>query len=264
MDENSRARLTRSILDNIDNLSKYNWTKAVHSYLVKSIGRAFFALGQRKMCLSGSAAVLQIIWDYRLTIEDFGNELIWASLTLSEDYECKHADEDDTSVSKKDLLKRLKRHRKSIRKMKKLISFLHENIMSTSNAAEGDDGEEAGAECGLFVPIVHDNHWWCYVVKCDSKQFFVLDSFGHSRKDRKKINNVVTHNMEMLFGMLMNYKDDSKPKFKVQNEKTSIEPNLYDCGVIVLKMMDIWDDSKKNDGNSMLAYTNEQLQHIRK
>jgi len=93
--------------------------------------------------------VIQIIWDYSLTIEDFGNELICASLTLSEDYKCKHADEDDTSVSKKDLLKRLKRHGKSIRKMKKRISFLHENIMSTSNAAEGDDGEEADAESGV-------------------------------------------------------------------------------------------------------------------
>ena len=49
-----------SILDNIDNLSKYNWAKVVHSYLVNNIGCAFFALGQREMCLSGSAVVLQV------------------------------------------------------------------------------------------------------------------------------------------------------------------------------------------------------------
>ena len=49
-----------SILDNIDGLSKYNWAKAVHSYLVRSIGRAFLALGQREICLSGSAVVLQV------------------------------------------------------------------------------------------------------------------------------------------------------------------------------------------------------------
>ena len=29
----------------------------------------------------------------------------------------------------------------------------------------------------------------------------------------------------------------------------------YDCGVIVLKMMEIWDGSKKFDGNSMPAFT---------
>jgi len=30
----------------------------------------------------------------------------------------------------------------------------------------------------------------------------------------------------------------------------------YDCGVIVLKMMEIWDGSKKFDGNTMPAFTN--------
>jgi len=47
-----------SVLDNIDELSNYNWDKVVHSYLVKSLSRAFFTLGQTKLCLSGSATVL--------------------------------------------------------------------------------------------------------------------------------------------------------------------------------------------------------------
>jgi len=52
------SNIPYSFLDNIDNLSNYNWVKVVHSYLVKSLSRAFLALGQREICLSGSAAVL--------------------------------------------------------------------------------------------------------------------------------------------------------------------------------------------------------------
>jgi len=30
----------------------------------------------------------------------------------------------------------------------------------------------------------------------------------------------------------------------------------YDCGIIVLQMMELWDGEKKFDGNSMSNYTN--------
>jgi len=49
-----------SVLDDIDGLSNYNWGKAVHSFLVKSLSRGFLALGQRELCLSGAAPVLQV------------------------------------------------------------------------------------------------------------------------------------------------------------------------------------------------------------
>jgi len=38
---------------------------------------------------------------------------------------------------------------------------------------------------------VHDEHWWCYVVKCDSKELFALDSLGHKDQSRKRIDKVV-------------------------------------------------------------------------
>ncbi|KOM36715.1 hypothetical protein LR48_Vigan03g009600 [Vigna angularis] len=43
----------------------------------------------------------------------------------------------------------------------------------------------------LFVPIIHDGHWWCYAVKIPSLEMFALDSFGHKRKERQKIDNVI-------------------------------------------------------------------------
>jgi len=41
------------------------------------------------------------------------------------------------------------------------------------------------------VPTGHDNHWWCYVVKCDSRELFVLDSLGHNDRSRKRIDKAV-------------------------------------------------------------------------
>ncbi|QCD97181.1 hypothetical protein DEO72_LG6g1891 [Vigna unguiculata] len=75
--------------------------------------------------------------------------------------------------------------------------------------------------------------------------------------------NEKAHNMGLLFGMLMKCSEDDFPKFEVHCEITPIQPNLYDCGIIVLQMMDLWDGQKKFDGNSMPIYTNEQLQLIR-
>ena len=49
-----------SVLDDIDGLSNYNWGKTVHSFLVKSLSRAFLALGQAELCLSGASPVLQV------------------------------------------------------------------------------------------------------------------------------------------------------------------------------------------------------------
>ena len=59
---NSRtiSNIPFSVLDNIDRLSTYNWGKAVHTYLVKSLSRAFLAFGQTEICLSGSTTVLQV------------------------------------------------------------------------------------------------------------------------------------------------------------------------------------------------------------
>jgi len=49
-----------NVLDHIYRLSRYNWGKTVHSYLVKSLSCAFLALGLTEICLSGSTSILQV------------------------------------------------------------------------------------------------------------------------------------------------------------------------------------------------------------
>ena len=38
----------------------------------------------------------------------------------------------------------------------------------------------------------------------------------------------------------------------------------YDCGILVLKMMELWDGDKKFDGNSMHHYTNVSYTKLKK
>ena len=53
----------------------------------------------------------------------------------------------------------------------------------------------------LFAPMVHEGHWWCYVVNCQQKKLFVLDSIGHSNKNGKRIDNAIinTTNFQYTF-----------------------------------------------------------------
>ncbi|QCD87255.1 Ulp1 protease family [Vigna unguiculata] len=87
----------------------------------------------------------------------------------------------------------------------------------------------------LFAPIVHGDHWWCYCVKLKSMEFFVFDSLGHSRKNRTRIENYI------------------KPSFEVQCVDTPIQPNGRDCGVLVLKFIEMWDGVSKFDGKAWLT-----------
>ena len=93
--------------------------------------------------------------------------------------------------------------------------------------------------------------------------------------------------MGLLFGMLLKCGDDEYPIFEAECHNTPIQPNLYvfsfiqskwvvlpcfvwicdeeciylawcryDCGIIVLQMMELWDGEKKFDGNTMPNYIN--------
>ncbi|XP_027922562.1 uncharacterized protein LOC114180443 [Vigna unguiculata] len=186
-----------SVLDNIDRLSTYNWGKAVHTYLVKSLSRAFLALGQTEICLSGSTTVLQL-WaverlrlcasdaeivfprilgwtdfqlkrrrveklfqethvicsfrfflEWRLREEDHENEIIREALQLGHEGQSKKAHVDNKVASMQDLLKKLRKHGRRLRKLKKHMTELHEEILSRSHVGDEEDGEnvdENGAE----------------------------------------------------------------------------------------------------------------------
>ncbi|KOM29460.1 hypothetical protein LR48_Vigan695s000100 [Vigna angularis] len=107
----------------------------------------------------------------------------------------------------------------------------------------------------LFMPFVHDDHWWCYSVKLSSLVIFVIDSLGKGIRDRKRIDTVVAENMARFFCLVMNRPEGSIGPLTVKQANISSQPNLHDCGVIMLKAMEIWDGDDKYNGKSMPQYT---------
>ncbi|XP_052723614.1 ubiquitin-like-specific protease ESD4 isoform X2 [Vigna angularis] len=115
----------------------------------------------------------------------------------------------------------------------------------------------------LFVPTVSDDHWWCYCVNCQSREFFILDSLGHKRRTRYGIDKAMVGCLQELFNMIDNEANCEERQLKVIKEDLPIQPNTYDCGLLVMKYMELWDNQPKFDGKKMPDYTTEQLQLIR-
>ncbi|QCD99864.1 hypothetical protein DEO72_LG7g1151 [Vigna unguiculata] len=117
-----------SVLDDIDGLSNYNWGKAVHSFLVKSLSRRILALGQRELCLSGAAPVLQICGEWRLREEDKQNNMIREALQLGDEAKSEKSHVDIKLASTKVLLQRLRTHRTRLRMMKDEMTLMRKEI----------------------------------------------------------------------------------------------------------------------------------------
>ncbi|XP_052733011.1 uncharacterized protein LOC128196363 [Vigna angularis] len=95
-------------------------------------------------------------------------------------------------------------------------------------------------------------------------EIFVIDSLGKGIRDRKRIDTAVAENMARFFCILMNIPEGSIGPLTVKQANIPSQPNLHDCGVIMLKAMEIWDGDEKYNGKSMPEYTTEELLGIRK
>ncbi|KOM52256.1 hypothetical protein LR48_Vigan09g091500 [Vigna angularis] len=71
-------------------------------------------------------------------------------------------------------------------------------------------------------------------------------------------------NIARFFCILYNRPEGSIRPLSVEQANIPSQPNLHDCGVIMLKAMEIWDGEDKYNGKSMPQYTNEELRAIRK
>ncbi|KOM55411.1 hypothetical protein LR48_Vigan10g130300 [Vigna angularis] len=80
-----------TVLDNIDNLYEYNWAKAVHTFVINSLGNASRKIRQRDirdLGLSGNVAVLEVWAVERLGLANGAHDIVflrimnWRSLKL--------------------------------------------------------------------------------------------------------------------------------------------------------------------------------------
>jgi len=43
----------------------------------------------------------------------------------------------------------------------------------------------------VFIPALHADHWWCYVLKRRTRELFVIDSIGNHDGSREAIDNAM-------------------------------------------------------------------------
>ncbi|XP_014523378.1 uncharacterized protein LOC106779714 [Vigna radiata var. radiata] len=116
----------------------------------------------------------------------------------------------------------------------------------------------------VFMPFFHDYHWWCYCLNMNTLQISVIDSLNKAVRDRKRIDLFVGKNMAKFLCMLYNQPEGTIAPLPVVLSNIPSQPNLFDCGVIMLKAMEIWDGEDRYNGKSLPQYTNEDLREIRK
>ncbi|WVZ25157.1 hypothetical protein V8G54_003701 [Vigna mungo] len=131
----------------------------------------------------------------------------------------------------------------------------------------------------VFIPVVTKNHWWCYALRPCTMQFFVIDSLDKGISGRGSIDRSIVRftvevqlslmkllakNIQRFWGILSNSFDDSKIPFNVEQAKIPVQPNTFDCGLIMMKVMEIWDGEDKYDGKTRPAYSNEELTAFRR
>ncbi|XP_022640768.1 uncharacterized protein LOC106771781 [Vigna radiata var. radiata] len=116
----------------------------------------------------------------------------------------------------------------------------------------------------VFIPVVTKNHWWCYALRVCTMQFFVIDSLEKGISGRAGIDRSIAKSIQRFWGLLTNTYEDSKIAFNVEQAKIPVQPNTYDCGLIMMKVMELWDGEDKYDGKNMPDYSNEELAAFRK
>ncbi|MED6167863.1 hypothetical protein PIB30_006834 [Stylosanthes scabra] len=109
-------------------------------------------------------------------------------------------------------------------------------------------GEGAELELTLFAPVLYANHWWLYVLDVENRKFYTLDSLNpkSSGGDRNKLGRFasnVLNQMRVRAGATTLFPNMTKNvglhSFLAKYILVPRQPNAHDCGIYVLKYMDI-------------------------
>ncbi|QCD85952.1 hypothetical protein DEO72_LG3g473 [Vigna unguiculata] len=101
------------------------------------------------------------------------------------------------------------------------------------------------------------------ILRADLQEVYYI-GFSSPQLSSQKTNRYhVMQNVENLFWLLMNDKNQMKPTFELVIDDLPHQPNLHNCGILVLKYIQMWDGLKRFDGKNMPSYSCEELQHLR-
>ncbi|WVZ85105.1 hypothetical protein U9M48_032060 [Paspalum notatum var. saurae] len=111
----------------------------------------------------------------------------------------------------------------------------------------------------LFFPVLFGDHWFLFVVDLSHKMFLFLDSYcskndEYSVYTRKKL----IANFRHAWGLFVGSKADFDG-FLVAYPRVPKQTNIVDCGVFVIKFMELW----KFDCNLLEEFSQKDIPNIR-
>uniref|UniRef100_A0A8R7R0X1 Ubiquitin-like protease family profile domain-containing protein n=1 Tax=Triticum urartu TaxID=4572 RepID=A0A8R7R0X1_TRIUA len=163
----------------------------------------------------------------------------------------------------------------SVSKKHYFFSYIGENILKYNNkdqfklienTFEGASLVKKIDACELlFFPICHCKHWFLFVVDLQNRQFVFMDSLFH-KKSRYQV--VVSEMLVGNFQHLWNEIVDPEyifDNFRIVYPDMPRQGNGNDCGVFVMKCMEIWTPrvvlhdyfSRVNIPNIRIQYANQ-------
>ncbi|MED6129453.1 hypothetical protein PIB30_108094 [Stylosanthes scabra] len=97
----------------------------------------------------------------------------------------------------------------------------------------------------LFAPVVYSNHWWLYVLDVDNKEFYIIDSVHgiNPNQQRAKLHRFVCNilNQIRVWAGAKSILKKGTISLQLRCVDVSKQPNPYDCGVYVMKWMELLD-----------------------
>lgn len=120
-------------------------------------------------------------------------------------------------------------------------------------------------ECKLiFAPTLFEEHWSCYAFEPKDKTLYVLDSmYDKFSTSKKNLDDATKCRFEELLVL-------SNPGMTEENTSVTLvyvdvptQQNIHDCGIYVLKYMEIWDGSIKWQDKTMPDYQSKEIAKFR-
>ncbi|MED6160782.1 hypothetical protein PIB30_054571 [Stylosanthes scabra] len=135
--------------------------------------------------------------------------------------------------------------------------FLIHNLVNCDEHHKEVDMQKIQTHPYIFAPVFYSNHWWIYIVDVKRRRLFVLDSKNPTSpsSERTKIHkfgsNIIDQIMVYAGASSLLSKDSrtKQPSMSLLTRCVEVpkQPNDFDCGIYVMKYMDIIDPTKLDE-----------------
>ncbi|KAK7343699.1 hypothetical protein VNO77_12651 [Canavalia gladiata] len=116
----------------------------------------------------------------------------------------------------------------------------------------------------IFAPTLFEEHWSCYVFEPKNKTLYVLDSMHDSvSTGKKKLDDATKLRFQELLVLMYPGFTKENASITLVNVDVPLQQNNHDCGIYVLKFMEIWDGSIKWQDKTMPNYQYKEILEFR-